>query len=147
MWTSPLDVVLCSLLSHAVSQVRRQGDLGDEVGGIKGETVELLDDDDGCRKRGVPSGHLARHISRNCLVDPPLIANSLMVCGLAAASGRQRRRRLDTCGPGVCVYCCYFRYNQAISSLWLLGGNGDVGKIVTLMSDSSATSVFPSSKP
>ena len=48
--------------------------------------------------------------------------------------------------PG-CVYCCYFRYNQAISSLWLLGGNGDVGEIVTLTSDFSATSVLVSSKP
>ena len=57
---SPLDVVLSSLLSHALSQVRRQGDLGDEVDGIKGDAVKFLGDDDGCRKRGVPSGHLAR---------------------------------------------------------------------------------------
>ena len=61
------------------AQVHRQGDLGDEVDGIKGDAVKFLGDDDACRKQGVPCGHLARHISRNCLVDPPLIANSLMV--------------------------------------------------------------------
>ena len=43
------------------------------------------DDDDGCRKRGVPCGHLARHVT-----------------------------------------CCCFRQ---ISSLWLPGGNSDVGEI------------------
>ena len=32
-----LDVVLCSLLSHALSQVHRQGDVGDEVDGVKVE--------------------------------------------------------------------------------------------------------------
>ena len=65
-----------------------------EVDGIKGDAVEFLGGDDGCRKRGVPCGHLARHISRNCLVDPSLIVNSLTVQCLAAASGRQRQRRL-----------------------------------------------------
>ena len=57
----PLDVVLRSLLSHDLSQVHRQGDLGHEVDGMKGDAVELLDDDDGCPERGVPCGHLARH--------------------------------------------------------------------------------------
>ena len=52
---------------------------GDEVDGIKGDAVKFPGDDDGCRKRGVHCGHLARHISRNCLVDLTLIANSLMV--------------------------------------------------------------------
>ena len=79
MWTFPLDAVLCSLLSRARSQVHRQGDLGDEVDGIKGDAVKFSGDDDGCLKRGVPCGHLARHISRNCLVDLLLISNSLMV--------------------------------------------------------------------
>ena len=60
MRTSPLDAVLCILLSHALSQVHRQGHLGDEVDGIKGDAVELLGDDDGCRKRSVPCGHLVR---------------------------------------------------------------------------------------
>ena len=44
----------------ASSSVRRQGDLGDEVDGIKGDTIKLRSDDDGSRKRGVPCGHLAR---------------------------------------------------------------------------------------
>ena len=52
---------------------------GDEVDGIKGDAVKFPGDDDGCRKRGVPCGHLAIHISRICLVDLPLIANFLMV--------------------------------------------------------------------
>ena len=41
-------------LFYALSQVRRQGDLGGEVDGIKGDAVKFLGDDDGCRKRGVP---------------------------------------------------------------------------------------------
>ena len=40
-------------LSHAPSPVHRQGDLGDEVDGMKGDTTKLLSDDDGNRKRGV----------------------------------------------------------------------------------------------
>ena len=47
-------------LSHAVSVVYREGDLGDEVDGRKRDTIKLLSDDDGSRKRGVPCGHLAR---------------------------------------------------------------------------------------
>ena len=31
---------------------------------MKGDTVKLLSDDDGSRKRGVPCGHLARRISQ-----------------------------------------------------------------------------------
>ena len=58
--------VLCSLLSHALSQVHRKGCLGDEVDGMKGDTIKLRSDDDGNRKRGVPCGHLARHISQEC---------------------------------------------------------------------------------
>ena len=45
---------------HAPSPVHRQGDLGHEVDGMKGDTIKLLSDDDGNRKRGVPCGHLAR---------------------------------------------------------------------------------------
>ena len=37
-----------------VAQVHRQGGLGDEVDGIKGDAVKSSADDDGCRKRGVP---------------------------------------------------------------------------------------------
>ena len=53
MWISPLDVVLCSILSHALSQVHRQDDHGDEVDGMKIDTVELLDDDDGRERRAL----------------------------------------------------------------------------------------------
>ena len=85
---------LCSVLSHAPSQVHRQGDLCDEVDGMEGDAVELLDDE----------------------------------------RGRALELSQDTCGP--CgVYCCFFRYNQATSSFWLLGGNGDVGEIVKSMND------------
>ena len=37
-----------------------------------------------------------------------------------------------------CVCCCYFCYNQGISSRWLLCGNGDVGEIVTSLNDARA---------
>ena len=61
MWTSPLDVVLCFLPSHAKSHVHRQGDLGQEVDGMKGDAVELLEDDDGWF-REARFGTLARHM-------------------------------------------------------------------------------------
>ena len=38
--------------SQDQSQVHRKGDLGDEVDGAKGDTVELLNGDDGRPKRG-----------------------------------------------------------------------------------------------
>ena len=50
------------LVSHDLSQVHRKGDLGDEVDDMKGDTVMLPNGDDGSRKRGVPCGHLARHV-------------------------------------------------------------------------------------
>ena len=49
-------------LSHAPSPVHRQGDLGDEVDGMQGDTIKLRRDDDGSRKRGVSCVHLARHV-------------------------------------------------------------------------------------
>ena len=39
-------------LSHALSQVHRKGDLGDEVDGMKGDTVKLLSDDDDRPQKG-----------------------------------------------------------------------------------------------
>ena len=45
-----------SLVSHHLSQVHRKGDLGDEVDGMKGDAIMLLNGDDGSRKRGVPRG-------------------------------------------------------------------------------------------
>ena len=38
-------------LFHAPSPVHQQSDLGDEVDGMKGDTVKLLSDEDGHRKR------------------------------------------------------------------------------------------------
>ena len=62
----------CSVLSieavdplHALSQVHWQGALDDGVDGMKGDTIKLLSDDDGSRKRGVPCGHLARQLSHS----------------------------------------------------------------------------------
>ena len=62
-----------------LSQVHRQADLGDEEDGSKGDAVKFLGDEDGCRKRGVLCGHLARHISQDsltlswCEVSPQLL--------------------------------------------------------------------------
>ena len=68
MWTPLLVVVLCSLSCSMPSQVHRKGDVGDEVEGMKVDTLKLRSDVDGSRKRGVSYGHLARHISQ----DSPL---------------------------------------------------------------------------
>ena len=51
---SPLDVVLCSLLCHALSQVHRQGDLGDEVDGHQGRRRQALG-----RRRCLPQARRA----------------------------------------------------------------------------------------
>ena len=45
--------VVFPFLFHAPAQVHRKGDLGDESDGLKGDTIKLLSDDDGSRKRGV----------------------------------------------------------------------------------------------
>ena len=63
------------LLFYALSQVHRQGDLGDEVDGIKGDAVKFLGDDDGCRMR-----RCALWSSRKTV----LCIHLLMVLGLAA---------------------------------------------------------------
>ena len=53
----PLIVVaLCLLCPMPPSQVHRQGGLGDEVNGMKGDTIKLLNEDDGRSKRGVLCG-------------------------------------------------------------------------------------------
>ena len=62
-------------LPHAPSLVHRQGDLGDEVDGMKGDTIKFLSDDDGNRKRGAPCGHLARHISQGLFFSSCLFSN------------------------------------------------------------------------
>ena len=49
---SPLDVVLCSLLSHALSQVHRWGDLGDEVESKKGIYDSLKVTSPECQSNG-----------------------------------------------------------------------------------------------
>ena len=41
-------------LSHALSQVHCKGDLGDDVDGMKGDTVKFLSDDADRTKRGAP---------------------------------------------------------------------------------------------
>ena len=61
--SSPRRGVVPFFLSHTLSPVHRQGDLGDEADGMKGDTIKLRSDDDGNRKRGVPCGHLARQSS------------------------------------------------------------------------------------
>ena len=58
MWCS---VPFC--LCHALSQVHRQGDLGDEVDGMKDDTVELLDDDDGWPERGALWNSRKTHVT------------------------------------------------------------------------------------
>ena len=69
-------VVLCFFLSHSLSQVHRKSDLGDVVDGTKGDTIELLSDDDGGRKRGVAlwssrKTHLARRsFFKLSLIEP-----------------------------------------------------------------------------
>ena len=60
-----------------LSQVHRKGDLGDEADGMKGDTVELLDDDDGCPERPVV-----------CV----LLLLPLQPGNFNAAAGRKRRR-------------------------------------------------------
>ena len=55
------------MLSRALPHVNRKGDLGDEADGMKGDTIKLLSDDDGNRKRGVPCRHLAGQFFSSCL--------------------------------------------------------------------------------
>ena len=72
-------------LSHFISQVYRKGDLGDEVDGMKGDTIKLRSDDGGSRKRGVPCG-------------PVLVSSSLFwILSDGEASFRSLSGAVDFC--------------------------------------------------
>ena len=103
----PLFVVPCVsfdpklVTSPPEGRRRRFGEVLDVQGvgvGVGGQpeehTIKLRSDSDGSRKQGVCYCYLARHTSRESLVDSTLFANSVMVYNLATASGRQRWRRL-----------------------------------------------------
>ena len=85
--------VVFPFLFHAPSQVHRKGDLGEEADGTKGDTIKLLSDDDGSRKRGVPCGHLAR---QSFIFSTRLLLNLFY--------GKASFRSLDDNGDGaICV--------------------------------------------
>ena len=57
MWCS---VLFCPM---PLSQVHWKGDHGDEVDGVKDDTVEWLDDDDGWPERGAPWNSRKTHVT------------------------------------------------------------------------------------
>ena len=97
-------------LSHVPSPLHRQGDLGDEVDGMKGDTIKLLSDDDGNRKRGVPCGHLARHISQGSLFFSSCLFWSLSV-------GEASFRSLDDNGDGA---DCVISFDETVQMVHFL---------------------------
>ena len=89
-WTPSFVVVLCSLfLSHAQSPVHRQGDLGDEVDGLNGDTIKLLSDDR--PKRGALWNSRKTRVAQGCV----LLTRPLRTGNFIAVAGRKRRRRLQ----------------------------------------------------
>ena len=110
------------LLSHDLSQVHRKGDLGDEDDGKKGDTIMLLNGDDGRPKRGalcgshktvVPNcvnvwfycvasfavlfGASAVRVKTDALVISPLLVPCVCVVGFRRSSPQLMRRFLWPC--------------------------------------------------
>ena len=80
------------LRSPFLPHVHRKGDLGDEVDGMKGDTIKSFSNDDGSRKRGVPCGHLSRHISQDSLFFHSCLLKLSGGEASISVAGRQRRR-------------------------------------------------------
>ena len=100
-------------LPHAPSLVHRQGDLGDEVDGMKGDTIKFLSDDDGNRKRGAPCGYLARHISQGLFFSSCLFSN--------LSDGEASFRSLDDNGDGA---NCASSFDETVQVLGHAGADG-----------------------
>ena len=105
-----------AFLSHALSPVHLQGDLGDEADGMKGDTIKLLSDDDGSRKRGVPCGHLERHISQDSLCFQVVSA------GTSAMARLHFGRRTTTDGAD-----CVISFDETAQMLSHAGVDGALG--------------------
>ena len=96
------------LLSHDLSQVHGKGDLGDEVDGVKGDAIELLNDDDGrptngalCGSHDSRSRSAVRWVGSRCEDGRPRCFSSArsMVCVVGffrckQAIGRRRLQRV-----------------------------------------------------
>ena len=95
-------------LSHAPSQVHRKGDLGDEVDGMKGDTIKLLSGDDDRPKRGALRNTRKTRVASGCV----LLVFPLQTGNLIATAGWKRRRRLQGAPKSVercrCSWCTRF---------------------------------------
>ena len=73
---------------------------------MKGDTIKLLSDDDGSRKRGVPCGHLARQsfFFKLSLLEPRLLFGRWTTNG-DGADCEQLRRDGEDAEPCKCRWC------------------------------------------
>ena len=114
--SSPRRGVVFLFFPMLYHQSTSRGDLGDEVDGMKGDTIKLLNDDDNRPKRGSHWNSRKTCVTRVfVLLTVPQQAGKL-----TGALGRKRRRRLQWASEAIergrCP--CHVQFYELVNCAW-----------------------------